>query len=372
MSRLLSTHSGLLERWLGRDALERCSAAMKGWHGPPIAVAGVPGRVYVGRDGDFSGRIMGGLEVSARELGERLVRAWRAAARAQLSQLNAGFASYSDLVAAASTAGRRREFLFQKVGVTGVLNSTNSLWQSAGMPPTGAAGSAAPGGRAPDDTTTGAFPFANPTGGQTLHFTVGDPIASVVNNSLLLYDRIFDVAKTMNSTANETVSGSPGRYQSTTGGNADSAEGNFLFIECQTALPATAHNWDSCTYTDQSGNTGATLPTVTGNSSNIVQRLDQPAGTWFCPLATGDSGIQKLTNMHCSAAVATGAINFVIGHPIAMMPCQIANQVCTRDGIATALNLTRIFDDACLAFLELCKPATTATTYTGMFVGLAN
>lgn len=369
---MTSTHSARLERWLGKEAVERCSLAMKGWHGPPLAVAGVPGRVYVGRDGDFSGRIMSGLEASARDVAEGLMRRWRAAARANVYQLNAGFASYSDLIAAASTAGRRREFLFQKVGVTGVANSTNSLWQSAGMPPTGAAGSAAPGGRVPDDTTTGAFPFTNPTGGQTLHFTVGDPIASVVNNSLLLYDRIFDVAKTMNSTANESVTGVPTRYQSTTGGNADSAEGNFLFIECQTALAATAHNWDNCTYTDQSGNTGATLPTVTGNSSNIVQRLDQPAGTWFCPLATGDSGIKNLTQMHCSAAVATGAINFVIGHAIAMMPCQIANQVCTRDGIATSLNLVRIFDDAALAFLELCKPTTGATTYTGMFAAVAN
>ena len=58
-------------------------------------------------------------------------------------------------------------------------------------------------------------------------------------------------------------------------------------IECRTALAATAHNWTVCTYTDQDGNTGATLPSVTGNSGNIINRLDQPAGTWFCPLASG-------------------------------------------------------------------------------------
>jgi len=42
-----------------------------------------------------------------------------------------------------------------------------------------------------------------------------------------------------------------------------------------------------------------------------------------------------------------------------------------QDYINTALNLTRIFDDAALAFLEVNKPATGATTYNGIFSGVA-
>jgi hypothetical protein len=53
------------------------------------------------------------------------------------------------------------------------------------------------------------------------------------------------------------------------------------------------------------------------------------------------------------------------------MPCPIANIVCPVDGINTAFNLARIFDSACLAFLEVIKPATTATTYTGSFTAVA-
>jgi hypothetical protein len=75
--------------------------------------------------------------------------------------------------------------------------------------------------------------------------------------------------------------------------------------------------------------------------------------------------------MQCSASVATGLINFVIGHPIAWMPCQIAGVMCVADGLNTSFNLARIFDDACLAFLEVIKPATTATTYTGSFLTVA-
>ena len=194
-------------------------------------------------------------------------------------------------------------------------------------------------------------------------FRSGQVTASLAN-TLLCYDRIFQVNKTMASTANEAVTGVPTRYQSTTGGAVDSAEGNFLFVEIGgTALAATAHNWDNCLYTDQSGNANAALPTITGNSAGIVRRLDHPAGQWFAPLASGDTGVQKLTQMHCSASVATGVINFVIGHPIAWMPCPLVNVACMVDGVNTALNLRRVFDDAALAFLEVCKPAATATNY---------
>lgn len=208
--------------------------------------------------------------------------------------------------------------------------------------------------------------FAN-VSPDTLHLTGADLTATVVNNTLLLYDRIFDVLKTMNSTATEAVTGVPSRYQSTTDTDPDSASGNFLFIEVGgTALAATAHNWTTCLYTDQAGNTGVTLPSVTGNASAIVDRLDQPVATWFCPLASGDTGIKALTQMQASAAVATGVINFVIGHPIGFMLFPVINTMWPFDWLSGRDLTPRIFDNACLALLEICKPATTATTYTGM------
>jgi len=60
-----------------------------------------------------------------------------------------------------------------------------------------------------------------------------------------------------------------------------------------------------------------------------------------------------------------------MGHPIVFMPIPAANIICVTDGIMTAFNLTRIFDDACLAFLEVVKPSTTATVYTGTFQTVA-
>lgn len=367
---MTATHSQRLETWLGAAAVSHLSNSMLDWYGPPIAVQGVPGNVYACAGGDFRGRIEGGIEVGAIELGEerlrkseRARRIWRAVQRKQAGM--AGFSSLSDLIAEA-TAGKKREFAFMKNGATGVVAVTNSLWGLGAQPAAGAASSAAPGGIAPDSTTTGAF-FLEDVSADTRHFVYGAATASVANN-LLLYDRIFGVAKTMASTATEAVTGVPARYQSTTATDANYAGGNFLFVEVGgTALAATAHNWTVCTYTDQDGNTGATLPSLTGNSAAIVRRLDHPVGQWFAPLATGDSGVKALTQMQSSASVATGLIDFVIGHPIAWMPCPVANLVCTVDGINTAFNLVRIFDDAALAFLEVTKTATTATNYTGMF-----
>ena len=339
MMRYKSTHEQRLDRWFSEGAAERYRQAMRYWYGPPIPLIGAPGELWVHKGGDITGVIAGG-----------------------------GFASFDDMVAEA-TAGKLRTFNFQKVGATGVVGVTSSLWGLGNQPAAGANAANAPNGEAPTDATTGAFLFDN-VSTDTRHITSASVSASVAGNTLLLYDRIFQVNKTMNSTATEAVTGVPTRYQSTTPSAANYAGGNFLFVEVGgTALAATAHNWTVCTYTDQGG-AASTLPSLTGNASAIVRRLDHPAQQWFAPLESGDIGIQTLTQMQCSALVATGVINFVIGHPLAWMPMPIVNLNTLQDYVRVTFALERIFDDAALAFLEVNKPATGATTYNGTFTAI--
>jgi hypothetical protein len=364
-----STHSGRLERWIGAEKIAEVSGNMRGWYGPPIAIQGVPGRVFATKDGDFIGDIRDGFECSALDRADairrRLARAMRIVSKRERSRLNAGFTSLSDLISEATAGNKQQAFSYQKNGTTGVISATNSLFHVGTQPAAGVSAAAAPGGVAPTRATQGALiGWVNPAGGDTTHLVSANHISTVAGNSLLLYDRIFSVNKTMNSTAAEAVTGVPTRYQNTTAGAADYIGGNFLFIECTTVLPGTAHNWTPCTYLDQA-NAASTLPLVTGNSANIVNRLDMPLGFWFCPLETGDVGVKALTNMQASAAVATGVINFTIGHPLAWAVCPVANMVTTMDYLNTAFNLVRVFDDACLAFLEPIKSAVTATAYTG-------
>ena len=200
--------------------------------------------------------------------------------------------------------------------------------------------------------------------------------ASVINNSLLLYDRIFAVAAgaALTTATSTAVTGVPTRYQSGTSSNQDYIGGNFCFpANPTTVLAATAHNWavgastTGMVYTNQAS-ASANMPVSTGVSACVVGGIDLAAGqnSWFAPLASGDVGIKTLTNMQSSAAVATGTIDWVIGHSIAINACPIANMACLDDGLYTSLNLTAIFDNACLSFIELPKPATTATTYGGL------
>lgn len=362
----LGTHAQRLERWIGAPAAERISAGMKDWYGPPIAVGGVPGNVWALKGGDIRGRIGAGQFGNAFEWGvSRLSAALRTHNRRLRSQCNAGFASYADLIAEAS-AGKARDIFWQKAGATGVVAVTNSLWTLGNQPAAGANASNAPGGTVPTGATTGAVYGLDAVSADTRHFVSAAVVASVAGNTLMMYDRLFAVNKTMASTATESVTGVPTRYQSSTATDPDYAGGNFAFVEVGgTALAATAHNWTVCQYRNQAGTDAISFPSMTGNSGAIVRRLDHPTSSWFMPLASGDTGVMDLAQMQCSASVATGVINFVIGHPLVWMPCPVANLACTQDGLNTAFSLVRVFDDAALAFLEVSKPATTATTYNG-------
>jgi hypothetical protein len=360
LMRQRSTHAGRLERWVGRERLEQISRSMLGWYGAPIHLLDVPGSVRVGGDGDFIGPFERGNYFSNMDA----YFEWEARQRMAAFPRMAGFASISDALSRASQ-GYKQSAPFNKVGPTGVIGVTSSLWRVGPQPAAGVAPAAAPGGTAYDRASTGALKWDNPPSG-TSHLTGADAAASVINNTLLLYDLLFGVAKTINSTATEAVTGAPGRYQSQVTSDPNYIGGNFLAIHVGgTALPATAHNWNVCLYNDQGG-AGSTLPSLAGASGAIVDRLDQPVQQWFAPLASGDVGIKALTQMQCDALVATGVIWFMIGHPIGFMSFPVINSLLPFDWLTNRDQAPRIFDSACLAFLEPLKPATGTTTYTGM------
>jgi hypothetical protein len=360
-------HAGQVERWLGAEKIKHLQDCMKGWYGRPICLLDVPGSLWITADGDFVGHINGGLFGSAMDFFEdRLRRLWIEAGRPQYGTANMAFSSISDALARASGGFSQRR-PFNKVGPTGVSGGSSSLWRVGPQPGAGAAPANAPGGTAFNNTSTGALSFANPAVGSN-RLVGADVSASVTGNSLLLFDLLHGTNKAMNSTATEAVTGVPTRYQSTVATNEDYIGDNFAFVQVGgTALSATAHNWTVCTYQDQD-NAASTLPSLTGVSSAIVDRLDQPLQQWFAPLASGDVGIRNFTQLQCSAAVATGVIWFMIGHPIGFMSFPVLNSVLPFDWLTNRDQAPRVFNGACPAFLEPLKPSTNATTYTGRIV----
>jgi len=351
-----STHAAKLERFLTRDEVKRVADYTRGWYGSPIAVAAVPGNVRVGRGGEFVGKIEGGGFGSLSDLIEckmnALRRAFKRLSTAQrLTMGVGGFASLDELIAAETTDGRARRFQFFKT-ITATANQPGSFWAATGTPVAGAIAGAAPGGTAYDDTSTGAFVFDNPTGGMTQHLKNGAWGALTAGQTCLLYDRLFGVAHPMNSTSTVAVTGVPTRYQSTTPGDAEYCGNNFVVPEVFSTLANTAHNHLTLQYTDNDGNATQSAPSVAGVNSAAANRIDLVAPNWFIPLASGDNGLQKITQIQHSAAVATGTMCYTIGHPLAILPGPVlANAFVPLDWVNSALNMKRILDDACMSFI---------------------
>ena len=63
--------------------------------------------------------------------------------------------------------------------------------------------------------------------------------------------------------------------------------------------------------------------------------------------------------------VATGVIWFMVGHPLGFMSFPVANMMTPFDWLTNRDLAPRIFDDACLAFIEPVRNGTGANTYTG-------
>jgi hypothetical protein len=200
----------------------------------------------------------------------------------------------------------------------------------------------------------------------TSHF-VNAWCAGAAAGTLLLVDRLFGVSKTMNATTTEAVTGTFARYQNQTATATDYIGGNFCYPRAITVIASTAHNWTVCQYTNQAGTAAQSMPSQAGLATGPgTGQIDLTIPQWYLPLNAGDVGVKALSQMQCSALVATGTMDFCVAHPIAVMPMSVANLTTSIDGVASAFNLVNVFDNACLSLLELTKVGAAGNTYNGL------
>lgn len=357
-----NTHSQQLERWLGPEYVEHLSRTMRGWYGPPIPLANVPGRVYACGDGDFCGPIRGGyygnlLEFALGRINSSLRR------MRHRSTLNAGFTSLSDLISEATAGGKMQQLLFQKSATTATtVGNAFSCGNVGALPAARGTGGTSGTGVKCVRTTTGALGQANPTGGDYQHI-VGVTVQASAVSSLMLVDRLWDMTynhATALSTAID-ANNRPDRYQT-----AALAPGNFVSGEITTALSATAHNL-TVTYVDQDGNAAEAAAAYAAPVSAVAGRTPTVAGQWFVPLNTGDTGARYLTNIAQSTITSvTGVTTWFVAHPLCFVPMPVANVPFIYDGINSAFNLERIYDDAYIAFFTPAIATTGNITYNGV------
>lgn len=358
------THATKLDRWLGAGQTEVYSQMFRDWYGPPVALAGVPGAVYVTKGGEFVGPIRGGgfanLIDFAEQRSRRVLRRWNERNR---HQLNAGFTSLSDLISEATSGGKSRMLMYSKVATTATtVGNAFSCFNVGNLPSASGVGGTSGTGRKTVRTTAGALKQENAAGGDQLHLTTWTGQATAVS-SLMLVDRLWDMTynhATATSTAVDSAN-RPDRYQTSV-----LAPGNFISGEITTALSATAHTL-TVTYVDDAGNTAEAATAYAAPVSAVAGRSPTVAGQWFVPLNAGDTGARYLTNVDQSTITSvTGVTTWWVAHPIAMMPFPVANVPFVMDGINSAFNLQRIYDDACLAFYTPQIAATGGITYSGI------
>jgi len=362
INRLLRpTHSDRLDRWLGAGQTEVYSQMFKDWYGPPVALAGVPGAVYVTGGGDFVGPIRGGGFANLIDFAaQRQRRVLRNFMRTQSRTLH-GFSSLSDLISEATTGGKAQMLLYNKVATTATtVGNAFSCFNVGNLPAASGVGGTSGTGRVCTRTTTGALRQDNAAGGDTLHLTTWTGQATAVS-SLMLADRLWDMTynhATATST-NVDASNRPTRYQGLT-----TAPGNFISGEVTTA-GTTAHNI-TITYVDDAGNTAEAASAYAFPATAVAGRSPTVAGQWFVPLNAGDTGARYLTNISQSTITSvTGITSWWIAHPIAMMPFPVANVPFVLDGINSAFNLQRVYNDACLFFYTPLIATTGGITYSG-------
>ena len=363
LSKIRWAHSDRLERWLGAEQTADISDKMRDWYGPPIAIKGVPGAVYAAKGGDFVGPIAGGGASNLVDYAaSRAARIWRNAALRSRVTMH-GFSSLSDLISEATTGGKAQDLIFSKsFPAPGAIANSTSSFNLGSLPAAGGVGGTSGTGRACTSATTGAMKFTNPTGGDTTHITTISVFSNLANVTNLLVDRLWDMTynhATSTSTAIDSAN-RPTRYTTSA-----LAPGTFISGEITTALSATAHNL-TVTYVDDQGNTAEAAAAYAAPVSAAVNRTPLVAGNWFVPLNSPDLGVQYLTNIAQSTITSvTGVTTWWIAHPLAWVPCPVANQLAVLDGINSAFNLTRVYDSACLAWYLPGAPASSASISSG-------
>jgi hypothetical protein len=204
---------------------------------------------------------------------------------------------------------------------------------------------------------TGALPFTNPGGTDTLHLTTWTGVSTAAPGGLLLFDQLW-AANINHATTANTITGTLTRY------SAADAAGNFLSGRVTTALGATAQNL-TATYVDNAGNTAEAAAAIAIRVSSATQQIPFTVPQWFVPLNGADTGLRNVTSLALSAA-STGNTDFFIGHTLAILPMLATTVPFVLDGINSAFNLVEVKANACLTLMEYYKSATFTTSYDGI------
>lgn len=269
-----------------------------------------------------------------------------------------GFASFDALIAAVTVDEQVDQATYYKVSsqAAEAAGVWQTLWRDGVLPSAGgdgAAGSGTPGagGTALSNADGGLSKgWANVEGSAHTRHLVAWDARSTTPCTLVLLDRLVSVSGvSLVGTGSKNVN-SVALPSRATGG-----VGVQVFLEVTTITGGSAPV-GTISYTDQSGNNGATSPTFTfpATATNVNTMI--PIG-----YASGDYGVQSVETLTlATASTGSAACNVVLAKELARIPLE-SNLGNTRDFVSQVKVLPRIHDDATLMLAVVHSTSATAT-----------
>lgn len=277
-----------------------------------------------------------------------------------------GFSSIDDLVTEITTNGKFVRTDWNKI--TGGAAYTAGRWYDfsglGGFPVANAFSGTALNWQTTTETSGFGLPHGGNVSTDTKHLlNVGavTAVATGVPGVLMLVDlQGYWPGISVNSATAQNMVGTPTlRYAN--------GAGCRLFFVITATSGATAHNI-AVSYTDQSGNTGNTLPVTVAMTASAIAPHIAHSGTAannygpFLPLASGDTGVQNVASVTFSAASGAGTGALCLARPLLTLPITTASIAGERDLVNQLPSMPRILDGACLTWLYFAGAATAAST----------
>lgn len=234
-------------------------------------------------------------------------------------------------------ASTKQAFTLRKTATrTSVASAWFSVFDLAGSPGAGVlAGTSTVNGVVPTDATAGTFPI-NAFGGGAKGYIGGIDYGSSVACRIRVCDMLFKCgAYAFN--ANTALTAQP-----SFAGRLPGTDYKGLEIWVEQVTVATGNQAVNVTYTDQDGNAGATTGAVGISAAPTVGRM------WPLPLASGDSGVQLITNVQGSVATV-GTFNVLVLRPLLSVRCRTANDGGILDYVGS--RLPEIYADSALIMM---------------------
>ena len=249
---------------------------------------------------------------------------------------------------------------WNKANVTAVAGRATSLWSGAGRPGVGSTtlGQAAA-GVVPTDADTGFHTFTNPGSGNSYVGRVSG--ISAASGLIMLMDVLWIWGSggsgwnVTTTTAQSTTSPA-----ALTRPNANGAA-TEAWLEILATMGVGAAT-PTLSYTDESGNSGATTSGM--NTSYVASAV---VGSCFAfNLAAGDTGVRSIQSLTLTTSMTSGTARVMITRRVAEFPC-IANQGFLYD--AYDLGMPQVYNDA--ALMPIFVPNSTASGPLILSVALA-